>query len=100
MVRDPTRRLLSAVMHSRRETEDPETFTASAKAMREMDLAQHVATGFGRLEARLQLITFGTDYRRRATRSAMMRCCARLPPWLSWEMSSWRPPSARVHLSS
>lgn len=64
LVRDPTQRLLSAVMHSRRETEDPDTFTASAKAMREMDLAQYVATGLGRLEARLQLITFGTDYRR------------------------------------
>jgi hypothetical protein len=63
MVRDPTQRLLSAV---RRETEDTETFTASAKAMREMDLAQYIATDLGRLEARLQLITFGTDYRRPA----------------------------------
>ena len=61
MVRDPPQRLLSAVMHSRRETEDPETFTASAKAMREMDLAHYLATDLGRLEARLQLITFGTD---------------------------------------
>lgn len=66
MVRDPTQRLLSAVMHSRRETEDIETFTVSAKAMREMDLAQYLATDLGRLEARLQLINFGTDYRRRA----------------------------------
>jgi hypothetical protein len=66
MVRDPTRRLLSAVMHSQRETEDPETFTPSAKAMREMNLAQYMATDLGRLEARLQLITFGTDYRRPA----------------------------------
>jgi Sulfotransferase family len=66
MVRDPTQRLLSAVRHSRRETEDTETFTASAKAMREMDLAQYIATDLGRLEARLQLITFGTDYRRPA----------------------------------
>jgi hypothetical protein len=66
MVRDPTPRLLSAVMHSRRETEDTETFTASAKAMREMDLARYVATNLGRLEARLQLINFGSDYRRPA----------------------------------
>ena len=65
MVRDPTRRLLSAVMHSRRE-KDTETFTASTKAMREMHLAQYVATDLGRLEARPQLITFGTDYRRSA----------------------------------
>jgi hypothetical protein len=66
MVRDPTQRLLSAVMHSRRETEDPETFTASAKAMREMDLTRYVATDLGRHEARPQLITFGADYRRPA----------------------------------
>ena len=66
MVRDPTQRLLSAVLHSRRETEDPETFTPSARAMREMDLARYVATDLGRHEARLQLITFGADYRRPA----------------------------------
>jgi len=63
MVRDPTRRLISAVMHARRDTEDLKTFTASAKAMRQMDLAQYMATDLGRLEARLQLITFGTDCR-------------------------------------
>ena len=63
MVRDPTRRLISAVMHARRDTEDLETFTASAKAMRQMDLARYVATDLGRFEARLQLITFGADYR-------------------------------------
>jgi hypothetical protein len=34
MVRDPTQRFLSGVMHSRRATEDPQTFTASAQAMR------------------------------------------------------------------
>ena len=79
MVRDPTQRLLSAVMHSRRETEDTETFTASAKAMRQMHLAQYVATDLGRLEARLQLITFGTDYRRPATALSdhEMLCAAR-----------------------
>jgi hypothetical protein len=66
MVRDPTQRLLSAVMHSRRVTEDTETFTVSAKAMREMVLTRYVATDIGRHEARLQLITFGADYQRRA----------------------------------
>lgn len=63
MVRHPTERFLSAVMHSRRENEDPETFTASMKAMRDMDLADYLATEFGRYESRLQLITFGTDHR-------------------------------------
>ncbi|HMD64486.1 MAG TPA: hypothetical protein VKF83_11010 [Stellaceae bacterium] len=62
MVRDPTQRLLSAIMHSRREREDIETFTTSTRAMREMELAQYVATDLGRREARLQLITFGTNY--------------------------------------
>jgi hypothetical protein len=60
MVRDPVRRLLSAVMHSRRETEDIETFTPAARAMREMELARYLATDFGQVEARLQLIMFGT----------------------------------------
>ena len=63
MVRDPTRRLLSAVVHARREAVDPETCTLSSKAMREMDLARYLATDLDRVEARLQLITFGTDYR-------------------------------------
>jgi hypothetical protein len=63
MVRDPTQRLVSAVMHSRRKAEDPETFTASAKAMREMELTRYLATQLGRFEARLQLTTFGTDHR-------------------------------------
>jgi hypothetical protein len=63
MVRHPTQRFLSGVMHSRREAEDLATFTASAKAMREMRLADYLATDLGRLEARLQLMTFGTANR-------------------------------------
>jgi Sulfotransferase family len=64
MVRHPTDRFLSGVLHCRRETEDPATFTRSSKAMREMNLADYLATDVGRCEARLQLITFGTDHRR------------------------------------
>jgi hypothetical protein len=63
MVRHPTQRFLSGVMHFRREAEDVATFTASAKAMREMRLADYLATDLGRLEARLQLITFGSANR-------------------------------------
>jgi Sulfotransferase family len=63
MVRQPTERFLSGIMHSRRESEDPETFTPSMKAMREMDLIDYLMTEYGRHEARLQLITFGPDYR-------------------------------------
>jgi hypothetical protein len=61
MVRHPTQRFLSGVMHSRRTTADPKTFTPSAMAMREMELTEYLATDFGRYEARLQLVTFGTD---------------------------------------
>jgi hypothetical protein len=50
-------------MHSRRKNLDPETLTASAKAMREMELTEYLATDFGRYEARLQLITFAADDR-------------------------------------
>jgi hypothetical protein len=63
MVRHPTQRFLSGVVHCRRQSEDPETFTPSMKAMRDMDLVDYLATAFGRFESRLQLITFGADYR-------------------------------------
>ena len=63
MVRHPTQRFLSGIMHSRQPAIDPETFTPSAKAMREMQLTEYLATDFGRYEARLQLITFGGDCR-------------------------------------
>lgn len=63
MVRHPTERLLSAVVHSRRASEDPETFTPSMRAMREMELIDYLLTEYGRHEARLQLITFGLDDR-------------------------------------
>jgi Sulfotransferase family len=64
MVRDPTERFLSGVVHSRRGGEDPATFSPSMQAMRSMDLADYLATDFGRRESRLQLIMFGTDHRR------------------------------------
>lgn len=63
MVRHPAQRFLSGFIHFRRDSEDPETFTVSARAMRDMELTQYLATDFGRVEARLQLITFGRDYR-------------------------------------
>ena len=66
MVRHPTERFLSGIVHSRRESEDPETFTLSMKAMREMDLIDYLTTEYGRHEARLQLMTFGPDYRQTA----------------------------------
>jgi hypothetical protein len=62
MVREPAQRVLSAVMHSRRVTADVKTFTPAARAMRDMEFAKYLATDFGGVEARLQLITFGTEY--------------------------------------
>jgi hypothetical protein len=63
MVRQPTERFLSAVLHSRRNSEDPETFAASMKAMRDSDVADFLSTDLGRDESRLQLINLGADYR-------------------------------------
>jgi hypothetical protein len=63
MVRHPTERFLSGVMHSKRENEDPETFSPSMRAMRDMDLGDYLMTEYARAETRLQLITFGADYR-------------------------------------
>ena len=63
MLRQPTQRFLSWVVHCRRESEDPETFPPSMKAMRDLDLVDYLGTEFGRYESRLQLITFGADYR-------------------------------------
>ena len=64
LLRHPTDRFISGLLHSRRPHEDAETFSPSQKAMRVMRLAEFVATDFGRYETRLQLITLGTDPRR------------------------------------
>jgi hypothetical protein len=63
MLRHPTERFFSAVLHCRRESEDPETFSPSMRAMRDMHIIDFLVTEFARYETRLQLITFGTDYR-------------------------------------
>jgi hypothetical protein len=62
MVRHPTDRFLSEVTHSRRDSEDPKTFTESARAVRYSHLCDYLATAIGRAQARLQLITFGSYY--------------------------------------
>jgi hypothetical protein len=64
MVREPTQRLLSAIMHHRRPEEDSATFTRAQRAMREMPIADFLDTDDGRYESLLQLIIFGTDYRK------------------------------------
>lgn len=59
LVREPTARLLSSVVHSRRAGEDKATFTPSQQAMREMRLREFVATDHGRHEAHVQLFGLG-----------------------------------------
>ncbi len=59
LLREPTRRFLSAVTHCRRLTEDTVTFNPAQLAMREMRLTDFVKTEFGRYEARAQLIEMG-----------------------------------------
>jgi hypothetical protein len=62
LMREPTERLLSAFLHSRRPTEDPSTFTATMRAMRDMPFREFIQTESGRLEAQQQLIMLGCDY--------------------------------------
>lgn len=61
MLREPTDRFISGVLHARRTGEDVETFTPSQKAMREMKLAEFLTTTYGSYEVQLQLIALGTS---------------------------------------
>ncbi len=61
MMRQPTERLLSAFLHSRRATEDPSTFTATMRAMRDLPFRDFIQTDSGKLEAQQQLIMLGGD---------------------------------------
>ena len=63
LMREPTQRLLSAFLHSRRPTEDPSTFTATMRAMRDLPFREFLQTEGGTLEARQQLIMLGRDHR-------------------------------------
>ncbi|HEY3909202.1 MAG TPA: hypothetical protein VGM07_04855 [Stellaceae bacterium] len=62
LMRQPTQRLLSAFLHSRRPTEDPSTFTATMQAMRDLPFREFLQTEGGRLEAQQQLIMLGCDH--------------------------------------
>lgn len=61
MLRNPTERFLSTILHARRENEDPETFTSAMRAMRTTPVVDFLRSEFGRREALLQLITLGSD---------------------------------------
>ncbi len=62
LMRQPTQRLLSAFLHSRRPTEDPSTFTATMRAMRDLPFREFLQTESGKLEAQQQLIMLGGDH--------------------------------------
>ncbi|MGH7047753.1 MAG: hypothetical protein ACREE2_15340 [Stellaceae bacterium] len=62
LVREPTERMLSAFLHCRRPGEDPATFTAVMRAMREEPFDRFLQTANGRLEACQQLIMLGADH--------------------------------------
>ena len=63
MLRCPTERFLSSITHARRPHEDPTTFTAAMRAMRETAVLDFLRTDAGRAEVRLQLLILGCDYR-------------------------------------
>ena len=63
MLRSPTERFLSGIVHARRPHEDPATFTVAMRAMREMTVPDFLLTEVGRIEARLQLVILGGDHR-------------------------------------
>ena len=64
MVREPAARFLSTVLHSRRTVEDADSFTPAQKQMRQASAEEFLESEDGRYESRLQLILFGTDYRK------------------------------------
>ena len=64
LLRDPTARFLSAFLHSRRECEDPTTFTPVMRAMREMELRAFLQTMDAQMELRQQLLMLGFEFDR------------------------------------
>ena len=59
VLREPTARFRSAYLHSRRQSEDPATFSPVMRAMREAPFAQFLASFDGQTELRQQLIMLG-----------------------------------------
>ncbi len=62
LLREPTARFHSAFLHSRRRSEDPDTFTPIMQAMRREPLGSFLCTHDGRMEVRQQLLMLGFDY--------------------------------------
>ena len=62
LVREPTARFRSAFLHSRRPSEDPDTFTPIMQAMRRDPLGSFLGSHDGQMEMRQQLLTLGFDY--------------------------------------
>jgi len=64
VLREPTARFRSAFLHSRRQSEDPATFSPIMRAMRDGSLAAFLATPDGQMELRQQLLMLGHDLSR------------------------------------
>lgn len=62
LLRDPVMRFRSAFMHSRRQSEDPSTFSPVMQAMRIQPLRQFLETLDGQMEVRQQLLMLGFDF--------------------------------------
>ncbi len=62
LVREPVARFRSAFLHSRRDAEDPDTFTPIMRAMRDTPLHAFLDSHDGRMEVRQQLLMLGFDY--------------------------------------
>jgi hypothetical protein len=61
VMREPTARFRSAFLHARRAQEDPATFTPVMRQLRELPLAQFLATPDGQMELRQQFLMLGHD---------------------------------------
>lgn len=62
LLRDPTERVLSAFLHSRRPREDPATFGPAMQAMRSMTFRDFLQTPHAAIEARQQLLQLGVPH--------------------------------------
>ena len=63
LFRDPTARLRSAFLHSRRSKEDPAAFSDVMRALRERPLKDVLQTSDGQMEAHQQLLLLGFDFK-------------------------------------
>lgn len=91
LMREPTQRLLSAFLHSRRPTEDPATFTPTMRAMRDLPFREFLQTEAGKLEAQQQLVMLGCDHASGEASSSDRICLDRAKEILSSDQFLFAP---------